>query len=634
MSFCSHCGTKLEPKVKFCPSCGESVELEPVNQKPNREAVKNPEHGDDHPAHKAPPRPQADSPVPTANTLEGRPLEPPCGVAPSEAAPPEKNKPSRCAVAAIIGGGTLVFLIAIFSIVMCVASSATAGGSDKLDECLVRVRAGDVEGAYSMTSSGFREITPLEGFRQYLDSYPLIKNSTEAKYSDKRIENGVATLLGTLVDRAGIETRFTAQLIKEEDEWKLQLIQLPDAISEESEKLDEWLVKVRAGDVEGAYAMTSSGLRENTPLEGFRQFLDSYPVIKNSVNSTHSETTIENEVTTLLGTLVDITGIETRFAAQLFKEGEEWKMQSIQVPDAVSKSGTAMRDPAGSPAAKALEHHLSLLKQGNLTDAYQMTSQEFKAATTMDAYSQYLTSYPMIADVNSVEYEKGEGNEIAVMLYGLISDSKGQNYKFQAQMNRVNEKWLLHVISLPDSPQTSESEPAMQDVTLRSVSHPDYYLEYRIPEDWTEEADGSHFIAKPPKGSSYEGRVRMSIRAFPNQETKSPWEIRNALAESLAGLTDLIVDKRTLVMTTLEGDTVKQENELPAGQYGHFSDIVEYHFNQESTPWKGIEFGVMRHDDKGKLHYILSVRSEDSSWENLLPVMAPFLGMKLNYGTN
>ena len=106
------------------------------------------------------------------------------------------------------------------------------------------------------------------------------------------------------------------------------------------------------------------------------------------------------------------------------------------------------------------------------------------------------------------------------------------------------------------------------------------------------------------------------------------------MAESLAGLTDMVVDKSTLALTTQEGKTVQHENELPAGEYGNFADIVEYHFSKDSTPWIGIEFGVMRHDDKGKFHYLLSVRSEDSCWRKLLPVMAPFLEMQLSYGEN
>ncbi len=410
MSFCPHCGTGLEPEVKFCPSCGESVELDPVEHKPGKDVAENPENEDDHPAHRAPPGlPETDNTGPAATPETVSPTGSPTG-----AAPPPKKSLSGCALAAIIGGGAFVFLMAVIGIMMGVAFSATSGASDKLDEWLVKIRAGDTEGAYGMTSSGFREITSLESFRQYLDSYPAIKNSTKAKYSDKTIENGVATFLGTLVDGAGLETKFAAQLIK---------------------------------------------------------------------------------------------------------DGEEWKVQTIQLPE------------------------------------------------------------PSVASV---------------------------------------------------------AEPPIQEVAMRLISHPEYHLEYSIPADWVEEAKESRFLIKPPKGSPYERRAWMAVRILPNQAANSKEEVSKAMLETLAGLSEMKMDKPTIVLTTEEGAPLKDENEIPAGQYGNLMIVLDYNFMTESTPWKGIAVGAMRHDDKGKFHYITSIRSEESCWEDpdLEAAVVKFLGMKVSYGTN
>jgi hypothetical protein len=182
MSYCASCGTELNPSEKFCPKCGHENKAE--------------DHSNSPPA-------------------------------PSQAATAPRRKLSGCAIAAIVGGSLLAIAGIVVVIVMALAFSLTSPAVDAVDAHLAALKQGQVELAYQGTSSDFQGATSLDAFRQFVDSYPALKDVAKASFDERSVENNLATLKGRITNSTGVVTAFNAQLRKEGGGWKVQALDLP-----------------------------------------------------------------------------------------------------------------------------------------------------------------------------------------------------------------------------------------------------------------------------------------------------------------------------------------------------------------------------------------------------------------------
>ena len=201
MSFCANCGDQLTATEKFCPNCGHPNEaLSPA-------LVSSPD-----PVVPAAPKPVVSMPIPTRVSSPG-------------IAHPKK-KLSGCAIAGIIGGAVLALLIVILAIVLTLAFSLSSGAVDAMNTHLGFLKTGNIEKAYEGTSAGFRSATSLEQYRAFITSYPVLSSGGSASFDDRSVENGVATISGTITDSAGRKVPLRAQLVKEGTEWKVMAVDL------------------------------------------------------------------------------------------------------------------------------------------------------------------------------------------------------------------------------------------------------------------------------------------------------------------------------------------------------------------------------------------------------------------------
>ena len=118
-----------------------------------------------------------------------------------------------------------VFVVAIVAIIA-IALFATKGIAEVADQQLVALRAGDYAKAYSYTSKDFQNSTSLDKFKEFVDSYPSLKNNESSSFSTRKMENDVGTLEGTLKSKDGGVTPVVYKLVKENNEWKILSIQL------------------------------------------------------------------------------------------------------------------------------------------------------------------------------------------------------------------------------------------------------------------------------------------------------------------------------------------------------------------------------------------------------------------------
>lgn len=123
-----------------------------------------------------------------------------------------------------------------------------------------------------------------------------------------------------------------------------------------AESVDSHIEALKAGAVERAYYQTSTLFQENTSLEEYRQFIEAYPILKN-IDAIHvSERLVENNQGAVKGDLSDSTGKRVPILIQLIKEGDNWRILALNLPESepvAPPTPVSPTPPAPTPASPA-----------------------------------------------------------------------------------------------------------------------------------------------------------------------------------------------------------------------------------------------------------------------------------------
>lgn len=102
----------------------------------------------------------------------------------------------------------------------------TRGVDDTVQHQLAAIRAGDLEKAYSYTSSQFKEATSYDAFREFIDQVPALKDNESSSFMSKSINDNEAIISGTVRSREGTVTSIEYLLIYEDKVWRIEGIRI------------------------------------------------------------------------------------------------------------------------------------------------------------------------------------------------------------------------------------------------------------------------------------------------------------------------------------------------------------------------------------------------------------------------
>lgn len=129
----------------------------------------------------------------------------------------------------------LFVMVGVIVLIMALSQST----SDVARQQLTAIKAGDIQQAYAMTSTEFQKATSLKQFKKFLQSYPILSDSNSVTFSERKIDNGMGYLAGTLTGPNGNTKNIEFQLIKEDEQWKIQGIQLSDKLIDSNTALKD-----------------------------------------------------------------------------------------------------------------------------------------------------------------------------------------------------------------------------------------------------------------------------------------------------------------------------------------------------------------------------------------------------------
>lgn len=84
------------------------------------------------------------------------------------------------------------------------------------------IKSGHIEAAYAMTTKEFQKAVSFETFKSTIADHPILKDFTNVKFTESKIENGLGYATGTIEDKNKDVMKIEYQFIKEDGQWKIQ----------------------------------------------------------------------------------------------------------------------------------------------------------------------------------------------------------------------------------------------------------------------------------------------------------------------------------------------------------------------------------------------------------------------------
>lgn len=223
--------------------------------------------------------------------------------------------------------------------------------------------------------------------------------------------------------------------------------------------VDHHLDALRKQNIEKSYSSyTSKDFQATTTLDQFRNFIDAYPVFLNNQSAHFSQRSIEHNIGTLKGNLTSNEHVNTPIEYKLIKEDGKWKILSIRL----LKPGKIQNTKEANHAEDLIEVaklQLKNIQDHKLSDAYQnFSSQEFKEATSKEAFYTFIKRYPILNHHHIVSFHKptirnGVGTLSVILQSEQIAAYVKYYFIYEDQKWKI---WSMRILSPPEKEEKQE----------------------------------------------------------------------------------------------------------------------------------------------------------------------------------
>jgi hypothetical protein len=142
-------------------------------------------------------------------------------------------------VLGIVGGVVVVcggfIALSVVAVVMVTRSGTFHNTVEEIDaeeaaeEFLAEIDASGADAAYDLTSRGFQSRQSRTQFRSFVDRHPGLKGHQSVETDSNLFSSAPnrITVRGTIVTSTGSRLRVTLQMVKENEEWKVDDFTIP-----------------------------------------------------------------------------------------------------------------------------------------------------------------------------------------------------------------------------------------------------------------------------------------------------------------------------------------------------------------------------------------------------------------------
>lgn len=223
-----------------------------------------------------------------------------------------------------------------------------ASGHQNEEEVLVRGQLDAIEenrlteAYYAFTSKDFQSATPLDRFKKFLLSFPILTKPHTVVLEPQGTPGKVKALIKTDQN----ELMFLYTLQQQDKKWKIQKI---ETVGQEEqgpdfdasiflEPVKNHIEKLKENNIEKAYhEYTAGAFQEATSLKEFTEFVKDFPIFSESVKVDYKNLTFNNNVGTYEVLMTGANGTIYDLKYDLIAENGVWKILQIQISESVEE---------------------------------------------------------------------------------------------------------------------------------------------------------------------------------------------------------------------------------------------------------------------------------------------------------
>lgn len=430
------------------------------------------------------------------------------------------------------------------------------------------------EAYYEYTSHDFQQGTSFEVFKKFIAENPLLATYKTAKFDTVDVTGNNAILHGFLIDENNASMPIKYTLIDEDGDWKVVNIELGEksevASSEEENALElaikNQLKALQENDIKKAYNDTSSDFKKTTPIDRFKEFVESYKAMSNVSNITVKNTALNGPDRATVTLQLQTKEGDVPAEYTLVKENGLWKIWNIRLLVLPLNDAIKITDNPDI-LVPPIEKQLKALQNKDIEKAYQLTSEGFKAATPFKEFKQFISQYPILIDNKSEIKEhifyKGAGKVHAVLQQG------DKTYHIDYTLSKEDGDWQIWGMQI-------------SDVAPLSVASPTEVPEFDVSAILKPINDQLKVIKNGDNKAAYEQYTSQDFKKFTSQEQFSTFLKNYPIFSSNAS-------------ATLENPTFDNNMAIVMGKFtatsGESND-VEYNLNKEGDEWKIVAIRV------------------------------------------
>ena len=329
-----------------------------------------------------------------------------------------------------------------------------------VEEQLEKIKENRVTQAYyDYTSKEFQATTSLEAFREFINLYPVLAKHKKFILENRSIHDKEGTVKGILVSENLHEMDVEYRLIKEGSAWKIQSLRLKESLRNDPvdaasialvNKVEAQLKALRENDItEAYYGSVSKDFQNETPLEIFRQFVQSHPVLSRYTGVEYKGRKIINDQGFVDLVLNSDQG-DFFLEYKLILESGDWRIWSLKLtlsPEVAEKEAATNPKTMESPIRSFLDN----LHLGQIQAAYETTAKEFQETTSIEAFSDFISHYPAFTKRDLVDIKNGQIEDGVGRMHVNLHDERGMTV-VQFRLGFENGEWKIWGVQVLEQP--------------------------------------------------------------------------------------------------------------------------------------------------------------------------------------